>query len=176
MLKKALAGAFLVGLILPMAYLGPSRWMQMAHAEVNVPSELTITVPLPKLEALPSPTLAELGNPAPATTPASSKVPKPRGFVGPFHVEAGIGHAKLITTVVTLSGGISVEGDFGDGGYIIARNLKTGKEYTSMVHKGTVSKEACYIAVPRGVYNVYITAGSHAHAAETYSQINVYFD
>ncbi|WP_188883452.1 hypothetical protein [Alicyclobacillus cellulosilyticus] len=169
--------------LVPVAFYASPNWLQEAYASVQ-----RFLIPLSVLESndkqklisiinsYNSPSLSELGNPTPARPePSTLKVPsKMRGFTGPFNVTVKSGHAHLLASVTTLKGGIAVEGNFYDGGYIICIQVNSGRIYTSSVKVGKVIVSSNYIATPPGTYDVYIA--STKSTSQSYSSINVYFN
>jgi len=142
----------------------------------------------PKIMATATPytvavSIASLGNPQPApasssqaTSAFSSEVqPEARGSVGPFNPPPlSSEYAYQLTTVTTVAGGISVGGNFANGGYIICQNTTNGNDYVSGVHSGSTSAQTDYIAAPSGTYEVFIA--NPTNTSETFSNLTVFYN
>jgi len=149
----------------------------------NTTPKIMATVASPDNVAGAMVTNASLGNPQPA--PASSSQvksasstevqPEARGSVGPFNPPpVSSGYDYELTIVTTVAGGISVGGNFANGGYIICQNTSNGREYDGGVQSGSTSALNDYIAAPSGTYRVYIA--NPTNTSETYSNLTVYYN
>ena len=126
--------------------------------------------------------IASLGNPQPSpasssrvNSASSSEQPEARGSVGPFNPPpVSSGYAYPLTTVTTVAGGISVGGNFANGGYIICQNTSNGNDYVGGVHSGSTSALNDYIAAPSGTYEVFIA--NPTNTSETYSNLTVFYN
>ena len=106
--------------------------------------------------------LSELGNPKPTTS--SSKAPanfttnvQSHGVLGPFTTPpTNSKEATLVTIIPDPKGHISVGGNFENGGYVLAINVKNGEEYTSQLGSKEESDGKIYLTTKPGTYAVLI--------------------